>query len=670
MTDTINLTTLLAGANLTSNLERTNNSEQAEDVARPGRRRGQLRAAFARERERPRPAFMLELSQRARQTAETRETETAAERERAAEAAPRGRAALGQQFRQQMQAFGETNQPGQAGGGGEERRGVVTIPVGLERGAQQGGGAAAGAAAAPAAARTLERPESQAGAQPEIITNREPPQLDGVRMAASFEFTALGNALRMNRGPANVATRPAANAANQGLAVGRDATPTTRPGTMGEPLLAAGGNTTPGRQNFDAGAAALRQGNTGGNQLAQGPLSRVERRQENPGNDLLNADQRSPLGADRIGPAQGRIGNAQLEQRPVVGRVNPGGPEEADNAMRAGAGTEYIDRATGQTGQANGPGNNPNANTRLLNTGEQPPARANAGLRQDNRTGGGTVGSAQAPAPPQQAVAAMGANRLAGAAAEEPGGRIGEGIRPNAVPTPGVAPPANPLAPEEPNLIRNEPAAPLDGNPGQVVPRPADVQGAVATEPEQPAANPAPAAPEPPETPTEQAAAIRSTPAETADAELRATIPTPIEPPPGAAARETPAAPPGPAEANPAAGLAGQVGGPVGAAEMPPAPAAGLPAEAGAAEENGPEATPPVAAAEGRPPRAGALEGPANERTTAAAPRAGVVPAERPPTGEEGGLEARATAAYEQQQMENRTNEPNEGRTVTELFIR
>ena len=667
MTDTINLTDQLAGFNPASAFERTaeNNPDQADEVARPGRRRGrgQLRAAFARERQSPRPAFLVELSQRARRTAETRETEAAAEPDRAAEAAPRGRAALRQQFQQARQTFLETNRPGQAGGGGEGRGGVVTIPAGLERGARQGGGrATAGAAAAPAAARTPERPGSQAGAQPAVIANREPPRLDGVRMAASFEFTALGNALRMNRGPANVAARPAANAANQGLAVGSNTNRAARPGTTGGTPLAAGGN-------------------TGGNQLALGPLSRVERRQENPGNNLLNTDQRSPLAADRVAVARGRIGNAQLEQRPVVGRVNPGQADESDNALGAGIGTENINR---YTGQANTPGNNqlvnPNTDIRFLSTLEQPPARANAAperiMTDDRRTGGGLVGPEQAPAPPQQAVAAMGANRLAGAAAEEPGERIGGNTQPAAAPTAGITPPANPLEPEAPSLFANEPEAPLDGNPGQVVPRLADVQGAVATEPEQPTTNPAPPAAEPTETPTERAAAVRATPAEAADAELRATIPTPIEPPPGAVAREAPAAPPGPAETNPAVarpagGAAGQAGGPVGAPETPLVPRTGFPAEAGEEAENAPgvvpaEAAPPEAAppgvARGRPTQAGPAENPANE----AGPLA--------PRGEEGEefeqVQARAVAAYELQQMENRTNEPNEGRTVTEQFIR
>ncbi len=82
-----------------------------------------------------------------------------------------------------------------------------------------------------------------------------------------------------------------------------------------------------------------------------------------------------------------------------------------------------------------------------------------------------------------------------------------------------------------------------------------------------------------------------------------------------------------------------------------------------------PEAAPP-GAAEGGPMRAGVAGNPANEAGPLAAPGEGAGPAERPPAREEEGLEARATAAYEQQQMENRTNEPNERRTVTEMFIR
>ena len=665
MSDTINLTDPLAGFSLASILERferteDNDSEQAEDVARPGRRRGreQLRAAFARERQRPRPAFLLELSQRARQAAGTRETEAAAEPEQGAEAAPRGRAALRQQFQQTMQTFRGANQPGRAAGaGGEEQRGVATIPVGLERGARQGGGAAAGAAEAPAAAGTRERPGSQAGTQPTIIANREPPRLDGIRMAASFEFTALGNALKMSQGPvnANIDTGPA-NPAAQGLAVGGEATPTARPGTMGETLQAAGGNTAPGRQGFGAGATPIRQGGMGGNRPEQSPLGQVQRRQENPGSNLLNTDQRSPLAADRIALAPGRIGNTQLEQRPLVGRMNPGGPEEADNELRAGVRNETINRATGMADRANA------APERIMTDDR-------AGLRQDIQTGGGPVGATQAAIPPQQA--AIPANRLAGAPLEGPGGGIGENVRPAAAPAPGVAPPANPLEPEAPNLLVNESAAPLDGNPGQVVPRLADVQGAGAPEPGQPAANPAPPAPEPTETPAEQAAAIRATPAEVADAELRATIPTPIEPPPGAAARETPAAPPGPAEANPAvarpaAGAAGQVGRPEGAPETPPVSRAGVPAEAGAEEENGPGMVPPEAAppgaAEGRPVGAGPAENPTNEAGPLAPPGEETEEFEQ--------LQARAVTAYELQQMENRTNEPNEGRTVTEMFIR
>ena len=102
MTDTINLTDQLAGFNPASVFERTeeNNSDQADEVARPGRRRGrgQLRAAFARERQSPRPAFLVELSQRARRTAETRETEAAAEPDRvprcASSSSRRGRLSL------------------------------------------------------------------------------------------------------------------------------------------------------------------------------------------------------------------------------------------------------------------------------------------------------------------------------------------------------------------------------------------------------------------------------------------------------------------------------------------------------------------------------------------------------------------------------------------------
>lgn len=82
-----------------------------------------------------------------------------------------------------------------------------------------------------------------------------------------------------------------------------------------------------------------------------------------------------------------------------------------------------------------------------------------------------------------------------------------------------------------------------------------------------------------------------------------------------------------------------------------------------------PEVAPP-GEAEGGAPRAGIAENPANEAGPLAPPGEEAGPAERPPAREQEGLEARATAAYEQQQMENRTNEPNERRTVMEMFIR
>ncbi|UCH62721.1 MAG: hypothetical protein JSU77_13185 [Fidelibacterota bacterium] len=657
MTDTINLTDQVAGFNPTPVFEPTeeNNSDQAEEVTRPGRRRGrgQLRAAFARERQRPRPAFLVELSQRARRTAETREPEAAAEPDRDAEAAPRGRAALRQQFRQALPGFREANQAGQAGGGGEERRGVVTIPVGLERGTRQGRGGGAGAAAAPTAARTAERPGFQAGAQPTIIANREPPRLDGIRMAASFEQTALGNALNMNRGPANLVTTPA-DAANQGLAIGRNTAPASR-------------NNPAERPGFGAGAALIRQGDAGVTRPEQGPLARVQRRVENPGNNILNTDQRTPLAANRITRGGNRIGTTQLEQGELVRRGNPGALDESDNALRAGVGTDDIRRVTNAGNQTNRLEND------FLTTDQQTPL--GAGRSALDQGGIGNTRLEQRPLvgqvnPGQQAIPA---NRLTGAATEGPGGGIGENVRPAAAPALGVTPPANPLEPEAPNLLVNEPAAPLGGNPGQAVPRLADLQAAL--EEEEPTANPAPPTPEPPETPSERAAAIRATPAEAADAELRATVPAPIEPPPGAA-REIPAAAPGPAEANPAvarpgAGEPGQVGRPGGAPEAPQALRAGFTAETGEEEENGPgvnppEAVPPEAAppgaAEGRPPREVFTENQANEARPLAPPGEETEEFEQ--------LQARAVTAYELQQMENRTSEPNERRTVMELFIR
>ncbi|MQY63686.1 MAG: hypothetical protein GH143_05205, partial [Calditrichaeota bacterium] len=316
MSDTINLT----GFNLTSIFERAEetNLQQADEVARGGGRRGLLRAAFAQQRGRARPAVLVDLSQRARETARGRET-----RETEAEAAPQGRAALRQQFQQARQTFGQANQPVPAGGEGKERRGVVTIPVGLERGARQGGGAAAG----PAQAGRPERRGFQVEAQPAAIANREPPRLDGVRMAASFEQTALGNALNLNRG-ATAQIRGPASRADQGLGVGRNAVPAARLDTAGQTPLAAGRTNAPDGPAFG-----------GGGQPAQGPLARVQSRLENPGNNLLDTDQRSPLAAGRIAVTQERIGADQLEQRPLVGRVNLGAPEP-DNALRAGAGAE------------------------------------------------------------------------------------------------------------------------------------------------------------------------------------------------------------------------------------------------------------------------------------------------------------------------------------------
>ena len=642
MSDSISLNDLFARFNLASvfdRFERTEgaNREQTDETSRGGRRRGRLRAAFARSR-RARPAVLVEFSQRARAAGETQGAE---EPERAA--APRDRAVLRQQFRQAVQAFRNVNQPARAGAGGEARPGVVATPVG-RRTAEQGGG--------PGAA-TPRRPGFQVGTPPAIVVNREPPRLDGIRMAASFEQTALGTALNQNQPPAAQPTNqinrgPLAQATGLNVAAGAQA-------PAGRTAPAGGLANAPARPG-DEGAAATpdRRGTVGANLQAQGPMARIQERINNPGGAIAT-DRRSPLAAQRGMLAQGRVGANQLNRPPLVERVAPGRAEESAEASRAGVGTENIRRLTDE---GNGPGNinraaNPDA---AFNRPESPLARGNAalgrepndnaGLRRGTQVQTGPVMPAQTFAPP----AVMNAPA---------GGEVGRA----AAPAPGIAPPANPIEEAQTqDYLRNEAAAPLEGTnqPDQARPRQADLRGAPAPELERPPANPTPPAPEPPETPAERAVALRTPPAEAADAELRATVPTPILQPPETAAAENPAAPPGAAANQAPGGLAG--------AEAAPPPRAGVPVEP--REEAAPGAT-PARPAEGRPPRARIAEAPANEEGPAAPAeeRPGPGPAERP-AAEEEGLAARATAAYEQQQLENRTNEPNEGRSVTELFIR
>ncbi|MFB0515010.1 MAG: hypothetical protein ACETWG_00205 [Candidatus Neomarinimicrobiota bacterium] len=689
MSDSINLDDLFARFDFSAIFERfqrpqaanpdqNEQADQANETARGGRGRGIFEAALARSGQ-ARRAVLVDISQRAREAGEARETREARPAEgaeRAAEPreqAPPDRAALRRQFQQAVEAFRTANQPAQMAG--QDDRRVAILPTGANQRAQQGG--AAGAAGAPRQAGF------QVGSQPAILANREPPTMDGVRMAASFEQTALGNALNQGRQPVARLANPADRMA-PAVGFGGNVGPGAAFGPAGGPAGAGNRANAPGGAGFGAAAAApALQGRGEVNQPAQGPLARVQQRIGNPGG-ALGVDGTTPLGADRGFMAQGNIGGTQLERPPLVERVTPGQANETDNAPRAGIGTENIGGA--EEGNRIG---NINATYRLFNTAQTPLERGNAapgegagdlaGLRANAQLAGGPAAAAQGPGAPPEL------NPPAGLAAGAPGGGNIGPPGPAAAPAPTVAVPVNPAEQALENLLQPEPLMPQPvGGAGPVGPTREDFLADVA--PDQPA-NPAPPAPEPPETPAEAAVALRRTPAEAADEELRANVPRPIlqppeaegagRTPPGAAADEAlragvpptaertpaaaggPAAPGGPMAAIPAAGEPG-------APENAPAPRAGFRAEA---EEEAAPGAAPAGAAEGRP-RAGLAEAPENEEgAPGAAAGERVGPTERQPTEEERQT-ARAIAAYELQQLENRTNEPNEGRTVTELFIR
>ncbi len=510
--------------------------------------------------ERSNPAFRIDLSQRAEQ------------------AAPQGRAALQRRFQL-------ANVAPQATDRGEAAGGVITIPVGIERGNQPGG---ATALAAPA--ERTERPDFQGPELPTILANREPPRLDGVRMAASFEYTALGNALNENQ---NLANRPAATAN------------TIAPAAVGPNRLTSNDN-TPGIRNLGADTLLARA-----NQ--QGPLARVENRLENPGNAISNNDQRTPLAASRLVQGGNVIGVTELGRPELAQPVNPGTPDNAGEAPRAGVGNRNLDRMTGQA---------------ELQGANATPGRTNP----INQAGGGPAAPEMVPPPPGNAITG---NELAGGAGE-PADNLA-----------GLALPENPLEPRQPALTVNNIAAPLENGNAPAVPQLADLQAP--PEPAEPLNPPMPE-PAPVETPAERAAAIRQTPAEAADNELRANVPAIAELAPGT---EPPNAPTGPAENSPAAG-------PVGAPETAAAPRAGVPVETEAEEEAGAGLAPPRAAEE-------EPAGPARNEN-----RAEEEPAPRPgeEAEEENQAQNRAIVAYEIQQMEARTNVPNERRNVTEMFVR
>ncbi|UCH09291.1 MAG: hypothetical protein JSU61_08600 [Fidelibacterota bacterium] len=644
MADSLNLNDLFARFNVTSFFDRferaeepnpDQENEQAEEATRGnrGRGRGLFQAALARRGERAREAVRVDFSDRVREARPAEETREAERPEAPSREARAERATLRQQFRQAIQAFRAANQPAQAAGG--EQQGGVAAP--FNRPANQGAGPG------------TQGPTFQVGTPPTIVASNQPPRLDGIQMAASFQQTALGNALG-NQSPIdriNPLTNPNAAAPGDGLNAGAGARP--------------GGLALLGREDENQG------GFGGAGQAENGPLARVQERLTNPGG-ALTADQGTPLAAGRGALNQGGIGGTQLNRGPLVEGFTPGG-ENAGNAPGAGMVTGNLQAAGVGRGAEQG-ANPPPPNTLAAgNEASLNQANAGPGVAPNDNAGFGPGAPAQNPpvTPNLLAVNNPGANLAGGGNAEAAG--------------PGVAPPANPLTENQTDFPRNEPAAPLGGEPlqggGPVGPALADVNTALA--PEAPAGNPAPPTPEPPETPAEEAAAVRTSPLEAANTELRANVPRPIlqppdedgagRTPPGAAAdaeQRGGAVPPvGDNQAAVApAGAPTPAGPEAGGNEPATAPLAAVPAEG--EEENGPAVAPP-GGAEGRRAAAPLVEGPETEE--------GPAPAGPPEPEEEPGAAAnqetaRAIAAYEIQQMENRTNEPNEGRTVTELFVR
>ena len=659
MADSINLNDLFSRFEATGIFERFQQGFNRSGVAESNRndgtdeavRLGQLRASLARRR-RNVEAVQVEFSARAQERRAAQETGEANRPERAEapeqaarpreEERPATRASLRQRFQQAIEAFQTANEPAPARRG--DAQGTPPAAAGAARGNQ-------------------ERRGFQIGAPPAALGRREEPRLDGLRMAASFQQTALGNALNRNQPPNTRINNPI----NQGPLTQRqsvNATGGAAQNADGTLFGGGGGANRIGRGNLDA-PGAVGRGFGGADQQAQGPLARVQERFNNPGG----------LGTENnLNPLAARAGNERggLVREPLVERMVPGQQDAGDaNAPGVDAGAANRDIGAGQAPDYL------NANNLFAGGNDTPLARGNAAPGQGEGANAGAGVGANPVAQDQATPDLLQINRgdIAGLGAD-----AGPIAGPAEAEGPGVAPPPKPLVPDQPGQLQETPTAPLEAQaPPErgAGPTRDDVQGGVA--PERGAPNPAPPEPEPVQTPGEAAAGLETTPRATADAELRANVPRPIlEPADQDGAGRTP---PGVTADNELrGGEAAQAGAP------PPPAVAEPPANAGTPpnprEENlrAPETARPageegaVGGGPGVAPARGGGAGPAG--AAGAAEQGGAAPIEEGPANRaersalEEALESRATRAYEQQQEESATTEPNRGRTVTELFVR
>ncbi|MCH7498047.1 MAG: hypothetical protein IH971_09370, partial [Candidatus Marinimicrobia bacterium] len=361
----------------TRGAERGRGRERSDEARRGGR--DQLRAAFARSR-RSRPAVVLDFSAAAR-AAGGDEPEGEDEAGEAPAARERGsaRRALQQGFQQARQELNRAAQPAATGGG------AAAVPVGIEGQTAQVGQARVGnqqPAAGPAQGL-------QAGGRPATISaNDPPPQLDGVRVAASFEQTALGFALAQGRSPAEqIAARGAQNQFTQSFLQTRLASAAIGAGDRGGFAIGSAAENGP---TIVGNAAEIR---TGDAEDIPGPLGRIQGAGENPGGAPTNlldptaqAGTPPPAGGANnpvpAGPAEtdfGAVTNAGAvpEQGPAAGvgadnttLANPGPPAApGDNDNPA-----FVER------NVEPPGGEPVADPADLTAAIQQPAGGGAGL--------------------------------------------------------------------------------------------------------------------------------------------------------------------------------------------------------------------------------------------------------------------------------------------------
>ncbi len=647
---------------------RADETDEAEDAdeSRRGRRarrggggRDRLRAAFARGR-RSGPAVLVDFSQGARRAQAAQAAEVAEEDQdvpQAREQAPADRRALGGEFRQARQEFNATVQPAGAGGAARPQGGAAAVPVGLdgvagqETGIQPRGGQGGAVQA-----------QGFQVVTPTISAADPPPELEGIRLATSFEQTALGFALTQGNSPAeraaalgNRGTLAQALGQQRGLGV---ATPID-------------GNNTP--------VAGVAQTN-GGAEDTPGPLGTTRERLDNPGGaaDLETA---TPRITDRRPElTRGAIGQGQLTREPLTGQGQPS-PTGGNAAGEAPAAADPALAGAGGAGNlAVGGAPNP------IEAGDEPLDAIEAARPNRNVL-----------APQGQPVGTQG-GALGGQGAGGPASNAGGGL-----PTAGVGTPVTVNIPNQ-DVGPELPQLPAEANvlevPDQLTPEavatnrvdtpaagniPVGTAGTATVDPA-PDANPDanPAAGVPPPEPDEDAENDRTPPGVVADDEARAGAGEPAAIQAAGGAEGIPAAAGG-ITANPREPTGGGFA-PIAEAN-PGAEAVAAPvAELTAAErlirtEEDEEANAPptitgdVAAAAGVPGAAAQavpVGEPANEPGAPAAPDDRVArPIAPPPTlAEQQELAAQATVAFEIQQLEDRTNRPRETPEVAELFIR